>query len=102
MAEEKQQANIGVMRVSMRMLHDVFMLPEDYSVVTAHIDSATNELHLYVSSEAIPVAQEFQRLPEVTPTYRANYADGKRVVEVASLGILEYPAHTREELLAQV
>ena len=46
--------HIGQIRITMEMIKHIMLLPDEYDVVTAHIDANTNELRVIVDSPTLP------------------------------------------------
>lgn len=62
----------GVISLSSRFLRDVLQLPGGYTILGAHFDASRDCWLIGVEHPCIPSADELERLPEVTPVYRAK------------------------------
>lgn len=82
---------IGILKIDMRAMRDMLILSDDYSVITAQVDIATNRICLYVSGADIPETEEGATLPEMTPVYLAINPENsrQRIVELSKVLILD-------------
>lgn len=104
-ASKESNQHLGVMRVSMFLLKHVFLLPDDYEVVSAHVDSLHNEIHMLVGSPALPTTGEYQQLPDVEPLYQRVEINSSQhaTIRVTDIKVHEYPPYnTREDRLASL
>ncbi len=80
---------IGMLKITTEALKSMLILPDDYEVITAQVEIATNILCLYVSGADIAETEEGAKLPELTPIYHAiNPENGKqRIIELVRIAI---------------
>lgn len=80
----------GIVSITLGLLKDMLMLPEEYAVTHVYYEATTGRLLLGVNHPDIPDVPEGGHLPYVTPSYTQKITEDGRMVSLSGISI--YPS----------